>query len=196
MKQVTFTLSAALLGCVAIWQATDGGRAVTAEGARRVQIAENPEHVPPVSLETMDGSLQMWPAQGQPILLEFIYTTCPTICQTSGGDFAELRDHLTDEGLGVPMYSVSFDPVADALPELQSYGEAHGASGQPWTIARPETDAVAELLDLFRVTVIPDGWGSYQHNIAVLVINPNGEFAGAYDTRAFEDIRSAVEAML
>lgn len=193
MRGALYTLGAALLGCATLWQATDGLKAITAEGARRVSVARDPRPVPIVPIETMQGD---WVALGQtgPALVEFIYTTCPTICQISGGDFAELRDHLQAADLAVPMYSVSFDPENDDLDALLNYADLHSATGDPWTAARPHSADLPALLRVFDVTVIPDEWGGYEHNIAVLYINAQGEFAGAFDTRAFDDIQAAIEA--
>lgn len=195
MGQTFYTTCAALLGCAALWHATDGFRAVTAEGARRIEVAEAPVPVPPFPLQVMDGRWIDFPGSGQaPVLLEFIYTACPTVCQVSGGDFAELGQRLAAAGRAVPMYSISFDPVKDDLAALQSYAEDHGATGGIWTVARPTPADLARILGLFGVTVIPDGWGGYTHNVAVLLIDRNGAFAGAFDTRDFEAIRAAVEA--
>ena len=193
MRSAAITLSAALLGCATLWQATDGLRAITAEGARRLEVARNPRPVPPVPVETMHGHWVTPWAQG-PALVEFIYTACPTICQTSGGDFARLRDHLAASGVHVPMYSISFDPETDDAQAMLDYAELHTATGDPWAIARPKHKDLAKLLRIFEVTVIPDGWGGYEHNIAVLLINKEGAFAGAYDTRAFDKITAALEA--
>lgn len=193
MRAALHTLGSALLGGAVIWLSTDGGRAITTESARRLQIAENPRPVPPIRLQGMNGDWLSLPGEG-PALVEFIYTTCPTICQISGGDFAGLRDHLADAGLSPPMYSISFDPETDDLPALQAYAERHGATGSPWAVSRPEPADLPALLDLFRVTVIPDDWGGYQHNIAVLLIDAEGRFSGAFDTRAFEQIAEAVRA--
>jgi len=196
MRQLIITTVAALLGCTMLWRATDGFRAITAEGARRVQISANPEPVPSVVLETMDGSWQSLNNPDSPVLLEFIYTTCPTICQTSGGDFAELRDFLLQYNLQVPMFSVSFDPETDTLENMQDYAKWHTATGMPWTVGRPLPQDLEPLLDLFRITVIPDGWGGYQHNVAVLLINRDGAFSGAFDTRDYNAIRAALEEEL
>lgn len=195
MRSTLYTIGAAVLGCAALWQATDGLRAITAEGARRVTIADSPAPVPPIELETMSGEMRPL-GSGGPTLIEFIYTTCPTICQTSGGDFAELRDHLHASGLVVPMISVSFDPEQDDLDALRNYAELHSATGKPWTVARPQVADLPALLRTFRVTVIPDNWGGYEHNIAVLLINGDGKFAGVFDTRAFDNITHAVEQAL
>lgn len=194
MRGAFYTLAAALLGCAALWQATDGLRAITAEGARRVAVADHPRPVPPIAVETMSGDWVI-PAKG-PALVEFIYTRCPTVCQVSGGDFAELRDHLEAKGLRVPMYSISFDPENDDPTALRNYADLHAATGDPWTIARPRIADLPALLQAFDVTVIPDQWGGYEHNMAVLLIDAKGRFAGAFDTRAFDRISSAVEGAL
>ena len=195
MRHVIYTIGAGLLGCAALWQATDGFRAITAESARRLAVVEAPRPVPPAMLETMLGDSYALAQQGV-TLVEFIYTTCPTICQASGGDFAELRDYLGAASLQVPMVSVSFDPLTDDLAALRTYGSLHTATGNPWTIARPSAKDLPGLLDTFMVTVIADEWGGYEHNVAVLLINKEGEFAGAFDTRAFDEIRGAVELAL
>lgn len=195
MRSALNTIGAAALGCAALWQATDGLRAITAEGARRVAISQSPEPVPSTLLEAMNGDLRPL-ANGEPTLIEFIYTTCPTICQTSGGDFAELRDHLAAVELDVPMVSISFDPEEDDLEAMQTYAELHSATGDPWTIARPRSEDLPALLETFRVTVIPDNWGGYEHNIAVLLINRDGQFSGIFDTRAFDEIADAVAKTL
>jgi protein SCO1/2 len=195
MRSIVYTTSAALLGLAALWAATDGARAITAEGARRVAVADNPRPVPRFPVETMHGTWEE-PGAAGPTLVEFIYTTCPTICQVSGGDFAELRDHLADQGLSVPMYSISFDPEQDDTEAMQTYAELHTATGDPWTVARPKMEDLSTVLRSFDVTVIPDNWGGYEHNIAVLLIDGQGRFAGAFDTRAFDQIAAAVKGAL
>ena len=195
MKAYLKSIGAACLGCIALWHATDGGRAITAEGARRVAVADHPKPVPAFVIELMNGDVTPITGQG-PVLVEFIYTSCPTICQTSGGDFAQLRDHLRAHGIQIPMYSISFDPEIDDLAALNNYADLHNATGDPWMIARPMVQDLDHLLDVFDVTVIPDNWGGYEHNIAVLLINENGAFSGAFDTQAFDRITQAVRRAL
>lgn len=192
---VSNTIVAIFIGFTGLWFATDGFRAITTEGARRLGVVENPQPVPQVLLETMEGD-HRWMKHDTPFLVEFIYTTCPTICQASGGDFAELRDHLAIENVQIPMYSISFDPENDDLAAMRYYAELHTATGSPWTIARPTSDNLPDLLKAFKVTVIPDEWGGYQHNIAVLLINKEGKFSGVFDTRAFNEIERAVKVAL
>ena len=187
-------VGAAVIGGASLYHATDGLQAFTAEGARRVIVAETQPPVPEFMVEDMSGAQQsLRPHSDEIVLIEFIYTTCPTICQTSGGEFAELRDALSGKGAEVRMLSISFDPEVDDLEALCDYAELHTATGNPWSVARLSADDLDRVLDFFRVTVIPDNWGGYQHNTAVLLINGDGNLAGIYDTIAIDQIVEAVD---
>ena len=193
-RAAVLTLGAALVGGASLYHATDGLQAFTAEGARRVDITEMQPSVPEFVVEDMSGTQQpLRPQSDEIVLIEFIYTTCPTICQTSGGEFAELRDALSSRDAEVRMLSVSFDPEVDDLEALRGYAELHSATGNPWSVARLRKRDLKQVLDFFQVTVIPDKWGGYQHNTAVLLVNANGNLAGIYNTNAIDEIVEAVE---
>jgi len=75
--------------------ASDGWRAVTAEGARRLAVAAHPVTIPGVTMEDMDGHvLHLSQFKGRVVLVEFIYTTCPTVCQDLGAGFAEILERV------------------------------------------------------------------------------------------------------
>jgi protein SCO1/2 len=193
MTSVPLTIGAALLGVAGLYQATDGLTAFTAEGARRVAVATHQPIAPDIMFEDMNGTAQsLRPQSGETVLVEFIYTTCPTVCQTAGGEFAQLRDELTASGTPVRMMSVSFDPEHDSLEALKNYADLHTASGTPWTVARVGADQRDQILDFFNVTVIADEWGGFQHNTAVLLIAPDGRHTGVFDTDAITQIADAV----
>lgn len=190
---------ALVTGAGVFYLATDGLRAVTAEGARRLAVAETPKPVPQFTLETMDGRhVSLSASDGTPVLVEFIYTRCPVICQTAGGNFARLRDRLETAGVSVRMLSVSFDPLHDDLAALSNYGAAHGvahgADSAIWTVARPDPDDLDRLLAFFGVTVIPDQWGGYQHNAAIHVIDREGRLARIMDIDAIDRVAAVMES--
>ena len=184
---------AAALGAAAFWEATDGLRALTAEGARRIAVAEAPVPTPDVRLETMRGEIvPLRPQNGEVVLVEFIFTTCPVICQAAAIDFAALRDDLVATGADVRMISISFDPTRDDLEAMLDYGERHGADGRIWTVARPSAQDPPDLLKTFGVTVIPDEWEGFQHNAAIHLIRPDGGFSAIFDTEAVDEAARAV----
>src|SRR5215472_18609027 len=84
----------------ALWQGTDGLRAFTTEGARRLSVIELPRPVPAVRLIDMRGrELTLADEIGRAVVVEFIYTTCSTICVALGESFANPRDRIRAAGL-------------------------------------------------------------------------------------------------
>ncbi len=198
MKAFLASLAVLIAGSVLFFKATDGLQALTAEGARRLAVQREAPMVSSFMLETMKGSAEPLPgAPGKAVMVEFIYTTCPTICQSAGGDMARLRDLVIAEGLGdrVRLFSVSFDPDVDDVSHLARYGELHHADGEVWTIARPTVNDLPALLKAFGVVVIkgdPDTFGGYEHNTAIHVISPTGQLSSIVDT---DDFDGALEAL-
>lgn len=180
MKSLALTIFTVLMGLAFLWQATDGLQALTAESARRVAIEKRKPVVPDVTLETMTGEFRkLGSSEGRIVLVEFIYTTCPVICQDAGSDLSRIRDALVKDGFGdrLKIYSVSFDLATDTVENLKHYGEAHGTDGKIWTVAKPSEGSLQELLSLFGVIVIPNEYGGYEHNAALHVINQNGQLS-------------------
>lgn len=188
---------AVLLGGCTLALGTDGFRALTEEGARRLRVAEEAPPAPFLVLEDMRGAevpLGRGPAApGGPAAVEFVYATCPDVCVAAAADFARLRDRLVAAGLGgrARLLSVSFDP-RDGPAELRDYGERHGADGRTWTVARPLPGDLPRLLRGYGLRVIPDGWGGFQHNAAIHVVDGEGRLVGIFDTA---DVDGAFRAL-
>lgn len=201
---VTASLIVALVGSTCLWNTTYGLQVFTAEGARRIDASREKRLVPNVALETMTGARLQIPSdlrsadQSPPdrrkiAILEFIYTSCPTICQTAGADLAHLVAQLRAKNLDqhVKILSVSFDPQNDGISDLASYGDAHGADGTIWTIARPPQRDLPKLLDAYGVVVIPNEFGGFEHNAALHVVDRKGRLTAILDTN---DVKGAVRA--
>lgn len=199
MRAWVASLAVVVAGATTLWVATDGLAALTTEGARRLAALRDAPVVAPHDVESMDGRWEVLPAgQGRTSVIEFIYTTCPTICQSAGADMAVLRDRIEAAGLGdrVRMLSVSFDPEVDDVPQLASYGELHGADGDIWSVARPKSAELAQLLDIFGVTVIPDAYGGYEHNAAMIIIGPDSRLRAIVDVDDVDGAFAAIGQLL
>lgn len=88
--------------------------------------------LPQVKLARSDGARVSFPADidgGQPVILNFVYTSCTTICPVMTQVFAGLQEKLGGER--VLMVSVSIDPEYDSVPRLAAYAKQFGA-GPRW----------------------------------------------------------------
>lgn len=181
---------AAGIGVLAV--ATDGFRAYTSETARRIDVREHPRTVPPFALETASGEHTSFGAlRGRWLLVEFIYTRCPTYCSVQGGEFARLQRELADPiaRAQIVLISVSFDPQRDDPDALAGYMHRNGSRGAGWIAARPVDPAdLAALLRVFGVVAVPDGLDGFVHNAAIAVVDPAGRLVAILD---WDDARGA-----
>lgn len=172
----------------AFWPATEGFRVFTTEGARRLEVARSPRSLPAVVLEDQDGR-RVGPEwlRGRVVLVEFVYTRCPTVCSTLGETFGRLSRALP----GVALLSVTFDIEHDGRAELKDYAIRHGADGDRWRVVRPTGGGdLRELLDTAGVVVIPDPWGGYQHNAAIHLVDGRGRLVRILD---FEPLSALID---
>ena len=190
----TTLLSTALLlaGAAGAWRLTEGFRVWTAQDAFRISIARKPILVPPLTLleaQNQKTSLQQLLRTDQRIsLLDLIYTRCPGVCSTLGSTFAQLQQRLREAGESrVQLLSISFDPANDGPQQLARYGRMLGARSAYWRFFVPsDPQQLPAFLRALDVMVIPDGFGGYQHNAGLLVLDAQGRLVRVFDNSEAE----------
>ena len=187
MRAGFFLLLASIVaaGIATLGYGTEGFRVITSEGARRLAVERAPKTVPNVSLIDQDGvSFSLDDYRGKVLLIEFIYTSCPTLCGVLGEDFRRVEDLILHDGginQAVSLLSISFDTARNGPAELKSYGERFGAASPRWRIAVPTASGLQTLLRAFSVVIIRDGWGGFVHNGAVCVVDRQGRLIQIVD---------------
>ena len=190
-----------LAGGVALAAATDGFQAFTTETARRVAVRRQPADLPAVALENQSGArFTLADLRGKWLLVDFVYTRCPTFCTVLGGDFAQLERQLAGPiARGrVQLLSISFDPTQDPPAELAAYlSRFRGQDMGGWQAARPLTaDGLQSLTAAFGVTIIQDRLGGYTHNAAIHLVDPEGRLVDIFDLGDLDQLRGAIERKL
>ncbi len=188
-----------LIGSLVLWFTTDGLQALTSEGARRLQVTKLRPMMPNITLETMSGAYTRLQSENEHItIVEFIYTTCPFICQAGGDHLARLQHEIKKKKLQdkIRIFSISFDPLKDNIEELSYYAKRHNADGIVWTIARPKVEDLPDLLKAFGIIVIPDEDGGYVHNSAMHIIDQRGNLISILDSNDVQGALKTIERML
>lgn len=193
------TAIAATLACAAglaiAHAATDGFEAFTLESARRLKALRTPAPVADLALDLADGGRVRLSDLREPVLLvDFVYTSCPTTCMALGSVYAQLQQRLAPEiaAGAVRLVSVSFDAARDGPGELRAYRARFSADAAGWDLGRPAPESeLARWLDAFGVVVIPDGLGGYAHNAAAHVVGPQRQLVAILDS---SDVDGIVEA--
>jgi protein SCO1/2 len=89
---------------------------------------------------------------GRPVILNFIFTSCTTICPVMTQIFAQVQTRLSAELDKVHMVSVSIDPEYDTPGRLLAYTQQVG-SGPQWDFYTGSVDAsiqVQKAFDAYR----------------------------------------------
>jgi len=97
-----------------------------------LSIAQYP--IPDVRLIRDDGKVVSLPEEmndGRPVVLNFIFTTCSTICPLMSQTFAQFDHELGADRERVHLMSISIDPEQDTLARLHEYAQKFHA-GPEW----------------------------------------------------------------
>jgi protein SCO1/2 len=85
-----------------------------------------------------------------PIYLNFIYTSCGSVCPVLSQTLSVLRDRLGAERAKVRMISLSIDPEYDTPPRLAVYRQQFGAD-EAWRFYTGSLEASAAMQRAFGV---------------------------------------------
>jgi protein SCO1 len=109
--------------------------------------------VPDVRLVRSDGArvnLVQELGDGRPVLLDFVYTTCTTICPVLSQTFAEVQKRLGASATKLKMVSVSIDPEEDTPARLTEYAKRYQAGAQ-WSFYSGPVDAISTVQRAFDI---------------------------------------------
>jgi protein SCO1/2 len=133
--------------------------------------------IPDVSVIDQDGHARRFRSElveGQRVAIQFIFTSCATICKPLSAVFSQLQGELGDRS-DVRLISISIDPETDTPERMQAHAQRFHA-GPRWTLvtgSRPEID---QLLTAFGVV------GPKANHTAMVTV---GNFATGHWTRVY-----------
>lgn len=85
---------------------------------------------------------------GGPVLLNFIFTSCATICPVQSATFGQAQEDLAEIEPGYLMVSVSIDPEYDTPARLREYASLHRA-GENWVMLTGQFDDIFQVVRAF-----------------------------------------------
>ncbi|RKZ47589.1 MAG: SCO family protein [Candidatus Parabeggiatoa sp. nov. 3] len=111
--------------------------------------------IPDIPLVNQDGKPVLFYSdlvKGKIVAMNFIFTSCGTVCPIMGAQFGQLQRILGDQlGKNVSLISVSIDPVVDTPQRLKAWGERFGAA-PGWTLvtgSKRNIDTLLKALEVF-----------------------------------------------
>ncbi|MGC2495772.1 SCO family protein [Candidatus Binatus sp.] len=120
--------------------------------------------------------------KGKPMVVDFIYTSCPGPCLMETAKFANVALRLgNDLGSKVTLVSISVDPEHDGPKQLLNYSHQQGADEKGWYFLTGGPADVDKALAGFKLSrqIEPDG--SVGHLVDMMLVGPDGRLVREYN---------------
>jgi len=112
--------------------------------------------VPDVEVLDQDGNRLHFYSdliKGKTVAINFIFTTCTTICPPLAATFAQVQKEMRDRvGRDFHLISISVDPVTDTPERLKAWG-AKFKAGAGWTFVTGDKQEIDKLLNALGASV-------------------------------------------
>ncbi len=123
--------------------------------------------------------------KGRITVVDFFFTSCPTICPKMTDHLLELQKRLDRKGWDdVRILSITVDPAHDSVEVLRSYAEKNGIDTTRWDLLTGERDRIYELgREGFMVSARADSQapGGFLHSGRFILVDPDRHIRGFYD---------------
>jgi protein SCO1 len=144
--------------------------------------ANSSDCLPAVTLVDQHGrEVTLASLKGRPVLIDFIYTTCPGPCPLMTARMAAVAKLLGPKlGTQVTFVSITIDPEHDRPAELEQYARARGAGQAGWLFLTGTPAQIDQLLALYHLGRMRNPDGTVNHSAASFLLGPDGHQVRQY----------------
>ncbi|SNZ01030.1 SCO family protein [Flagellimonas pacifica] len=140
--------------------------------------------VPPFSFLDQDSLLiSNEDYLGKVYVVEFFFTTCPTICPIMTKNLVELQNTFTEfENFGVASFTIN--PRYDTPTVLKKYTERYGITDPDWHLMTGDQGEIYKLAQegfYIVASEVEDAPGGFEHSGMFALVDKNGYIRSRYD---------------
>jgi protein SCO1/2 len=128
--------------------------------------------------------------EGKITIVDFFFTSCPSICPVMSKEMERVNDHFRDEP-NVQILSISIDPTYDTPQILKAYAEEHHAIPGKWHFLSGSKEETFQLARCGFVLPALDGNGvpdDFVHSDKFILIDDQGRIRGYYSGTTREEV--------
>lgn len=135
------------------------------------------KRVPSFSFTNQDGKLiTNKDYEGKVYVIEFFFTTCPTICPRMNSNLIQVQNTFKDfEHFGVASFTIN--PDYDTPEVLKAYAENYGVSNPNWHLLTGDKESIYKLANegfYIYAAENKDVVGGFEHSGNFALIDKNG----------------------
>jgi len=130
--------------------------------------------------------------EGKILVVDFFFTTCPTICPIMTKQMTRLQWLLEDPAYeDVHLVSHTVNPDHDTPKVLKEYGESQGADFDRWTFLTGQKDAIYEQgFEGYLLSTQEDAGapGGFLHSSYFVLVDKDRHIRGFYDGTSTKEV--------
>lgn len=155
-------------------------------------IGDTTQHfIPDFTFTNQEGkSIGRKEMEGKVTIVDFFFTSCPSICPVMSREMERVNDMFRDEPK-VQIMSISIDPEYDTPQILKTYADEHNAIPDKWHFLSGPKDITYQLARCGFVLPTLDGNGvpdDFVHSDKFILIDELGRIRGYYSGTNREDV--------
>ncbi|TXD82453.1 SCO family protein [Subsaximicrobium wynnwilliamsii] len=142
-----------------------------------LEINGSPKKVPPFEFVNQDGdTITNKDYEGMVYLVEFFFTTCPSICPKMNRNLVQIQNTFTGfENFGIAAFTIN--PEYDTPEVLKAYAKNYGITNPNWNLMTGNKEEIYALANIgFNIYAAenPEVEGGFEHSGSFALIDKNG----------------------
>ncbi|MCY4254391.1 MAG: SCO family protein [Flavobacteriaceae bacterium] len=122
-------------------------------------------------------------------IVDFFFTTCPTICPVMTGNMVKLQNQFLDDQQ-IKFLSFSVTPEIDSVEQLKRYSVEKGVVDDKWNLVTGDRKEIFELArKSFLVVKTTDNPLEMVHTENFVLVDPEKRIRGFYDGTDSKNIK-------
>ncbi len=122
--------------------------------------------------------------EGKVYVIDFFFTTCPTICPLMSRNLVELQNEFREfENFGVASFTIN--PLYDTPRVLKEYAESYGISDMDWHLLTGDRQEILDMANIgFNIYAAadPDVPGGFEHSGLFALVDKEGYLRSRLDS--------------
>ncbi len=145
--------------------------------------ANSADCLPAISLIDQNGNrVSLASFRGTPVLVDFIYTSCPGPCSMLTSKLVGVAKDLGPKlGSQVRMISITIDPEHDTPKKLKEYAQRLDAERAGWLFLTGTPQAVDQVLAAYKLNRMREADGTVTHMETMFLLGPDGRQRRIYN---------------
>ena len=131
--------------------------------------------------------------KGQPYVVSFFFSTCPSVCVSQNQKLAELQERFRDQP--VRLVAISVDPERDTPEQLREYAARFGADPDQWLFLTGDLTYIRRVgSEVYQLAV-----DKQFHTEKFVLVDPSGKIEAYYtwtEPRQFRRLQQDIAAMI